>query len=297
LLGDGAHLAGVDTLMQEAIPQAGTGALVLDFYRRLPFNVTADPDAIAAEIRSFDSVSEYPPLRQILNPKARTLDVGCGGGWLSNSIAYHYRAPVTGVDFNPVAVEFAKRVSASLGVAASFEQVDLFAFEPDRPYDVVVSLGVLHHTADCMGALRRLCRHTVRRGGFLFVGLYHLHGRRPFLQHFGEMKRRGANDDAMLAEFARLIGNQPIDHTHLVSWFRDQVLHPHETQHTLSECANVLLTEKMELLSTSLNDYARVTSMSAVFEQEEALEDVGRKRLLEGRYYPGFFCFLARRLG
>jgi SAM-dependent methyltransferase len=268
---------------------------VLEFYRALPFNVTGDARVMAEEIMRFNSVSEYPPLTKILNPKARTLDVGCGAGWLANSIAHHYRAAVTGVDFNPVAIEFARDVAGILGTNARFEESNLMTFVPDRPYDVVVSLGVLHHTEDCMGALRHLCRHTVRPGGFMFVGLYHLYGREPFLRHFAEMKQRGDDEEAMRREFARLIGGQTIDETHLASWFRDQVLHPHETQHTLGECLAVLHSEGMTLLTASLNDYAPFAKPDDLAQRESELGIVGRERLQQGVYYPGFFCFLARK--
>ena len=36
------------------------------------------------------------------------LELGCGAGWLSNSISYYYGAKVLGVDFNPIAIEMAK---------------------------------------------------------------------------------------------------------------------------------------------------------------------------------------------
>jgi len=281
--------------MPDMRSQPETSADVLEFYRKLPFNVTGDPQSMAREILGFNSVSEYPPLTRLLNPRARTLDVGCGGGWLSNSIAHHYKSPVTGIDFNPVAIGFAKAVSAALGSGATFENVNLFTFIPERPFDVVVSIGVLHHTGDCMGALRHICRHTVRAGGLVFVGLYHLFGRKPFLEHFADMKARGVNEATTLAEFSRLIGEQPIDQTHLVSWFRDQVQHPYETQHTLAECIDVLHSEGMELIINSIDDYKGKGDPADAISKEAALEEEGRQRLLEGRYYPGFFCFLARR--
>jgi hypothetical protein len=42
-------------------------------------------------------------------------------------------------------------------VAATFHVADLFLFENPMRYDLVASLGVLHHTDDCHAALGRLC--------------------------------------------------------------------------------------------------------------------------------------------
>jgi 2-polyprenyl-3-methyl-5-hydroxy-6-metoxy-1,4-benzoquinol methylase len=271
------------------------GKQVLDFYRTLPFNVTGSPDAMAAEVKRNNPLSEYPPLARILTPRARVADIGCGAGWRSNSIAFHVRARVLGLDFNPDAIAFARTVAAALRTETEFEHGNLFTFRPQIPFDVVISLGVLHHTGNCAGAVRHLCRFAVKAGGFLFLGLYHQYGRRPFLEHFRAMRAKGATDEAMLAEFTRLIGNQPIDRVHLLSWFRDQVQHPHETQHTFAETADWLKAEGFEVLSTSINDYEQITTVASLAAVEKQLEGIGQERLAQGSYYPGFFSVLARR--
>jgi SAM-dependent methyltransferase len=268
---------------------------VLNFYKTLPFNITESPDAMAKEIRMLNSVNEYPPLTQILKPGARVIDIGCGAGWLSNSIAYYYKSNVLGLDINPIAITFAKDVASALKTKAEFEQTNLMTFEVERPFDIVVSIGVLHHTADCMGALRHLCLKLVRPRGFVFVGMYHSYGRRPFLEHFKKMERQGADEQIMADEFARLIKNQPIDRTHLISWFRDQVLHPHETQHTLQECVDVLRESNMEYLVSSIDDYTSLGNAELAIQHEKTLEDEGINALRQNRYFPGFFCVLARR--
>lgn len=268
---------------------------VLNFYKTLPFNITANPELMAGEIRAFNSVNEYPPLTQILKPGARVIDIGCGAGWFSNSIAYYYKSKVLGLDINPIAITFAKDVASVLKTEAEFEQANLMTVEVERPFDIVLSIGVLHHTADCMRALRRLCLKLVRPRGFVFVGLYHSYGRKPFLEHFKKMQRQGVDEQVMVSEFARLMKNQPIDRTHLISWFRDQVLHPHETQHTLQECVNVLRESNMEYLVSSIDDYTSIGNAELAIQHEKTLEDEGIKALNQNRYFPGFFCVLARR--
>ena len=48
------------------------------------------------------------------------------------------------------------------------------------------------------------------------------------------------------------------DDTLLRSWFRDQVLHPHETQHTLEEMLPVIMDAGMKMVSTSVNRFAAI---------------------------------------
>ncbi len=267
---------------------------VLAFYRSLPFNVHGDRQQTIDAIRSGNSVDNYPCLAPLLSPATRVLEVGCGSGWMSNSIAHHYGADVTAIDFNEGVIAYAQDVSDTMGLGVRFLTSDLFLYTPDRPYDLVVSLGVLHHTGNCAAAIRRLCREFVLPGGHLLLGLYHAYGRRPFLQHFARLRASGAGEDALFVEYRRLHSNLT-DETHLRSWFRDQVLHPHETQHSLAEISEVLESLNMEIVSTSINRFQDFDDLEVLFEQEKALEAVSRQRLASGVYFPGFFVVLARK--
>jgi hypothetical protein len=85
------------------------------------------------------------------------------------------------------------------------------------------------------------------------------------------------------------------DETHLRSWFRDQVLHPHETLHTLAELLPVLQSAGLELTTTSLNAFATIDDLAAVLAGETAQRDVALQRLQQGRYFPGFFLVMAHK--
>lgn len=213
---------------------------------------------------------------------------------MSNCIAHYYGADVTAIDFNESVIEYAQSISAAMGLGTRFLTSDLFLYAPEKYFDVAVSLGVLHHTGNVEEAIRKICRDFVKPGGYFFLGLYHHYGRRPFLQHFENLRSAGADEDALFAEYRRLHSNLS-DETHLRSWFRDQVLHPHETQHTLLETSEVLTSMNMEIVSTSINRFQAIDNMNDLFEQEKQLEQVSRDRLASGSYYPGFFVVLARR--
>ena len=134
----------------------------------------------------------------------------------------------------------------------------------------------------------------MKSGGYFYVGLYHLYGRRPFLQHFKKLAAAGASEDELLEEYARLDGGKT-DTTHLYSWFRDQVLHPHETQHTLKEISEVCANSGAKLLSTSINQFKSFSSESDLFEQEFEYEKISLQRIAEGKYFPGFFTALYQK--
>lgn len=275
--------------------QLSVGQSVLAFYRVLPFNYRQSVAAHAREIKDRNAVPSYPVLPPLLEtPGMRVLEIGCGPGWLSNAIAYHYGCPVTGLDFNPVAVERAQAVAGELAVKSEFVVGDLFQWSPEAPFPLVISLGVLHHTDDCGGAARRLCADFTAPGGHVLIGLYHEPGRRPFLDHFAAMKAAGAGEDEMLERFRELDSHLK-DETHLKSWFRDQVLHPHETRHTLKEMVAVIEDCGMSLVSTSINRFQPFDTLEDLYDQEHGYADIAADRLAAGTYFPGFFVFLARK--
>jgi SAM-dependent methyltransferase len=211
------------------------------------------------------------------------------------TFAHHYGASATGIDFNPVAIARAREVAALAAVDVDFVVADLFAFEPDRPFDLVTSLGALHHTNDCLAAVRRCATTFVATGGTFFLGLYHAHGRRPFLQAFAERRRAGVSEETLFDAYARLRPHHHADPTFLRSWFRDQVLHPHETQHTLAEIVPVLEGCGLTFVATSINDFAPITDREALYRQEALLFDRGRQALDRGEFFPGFFIVVARK--
>jgi SAM-dependent methyltransferase len=267
---------------------------VLKFYGEMPFNYYSTVEAQVESIRSTNYLADHPALEPLLTPDARVLEVGCGTGGIACSIARYYGCEVTAIDFNPKAIERAAAVRDRLGVPVRFSVEDLFAYQPNAPFDLVISSGVLHCTHDCMGALRRSCRVFTRQGGHLYIGLYHEYGRKAFAEFVDDMKRSGLSEAEMFSKYVA-IQTRKQDSLVLMSWFRDQVLHPHETHHTLEEvCAN-MREEGCNLVSTSINDFAPIDDLERLFELEKSYEELGRQRLLQNEYYAGFFRVLARK--
>ena len=266
---------------------------VLEFYKELPFNIEESVRSQAETLKSNNSVLAYPVFAELISRDRRILEIGCGAGWLSNSMAYHYGVGVSAIDFNPVAIERAAAVADFLDLDARFQVADLFAYEPEPKADLVASIGVLHHTDNCHAAIQKILTDYVAPGGYAFIGLYHTHGRRPFLDHFTRMREGGATEDDMFRRYCDLMP-QATDPIHARSWFRDQVLHPHETQHTLAEILPLLDECHYELVSTSINRFEPIDDIGAVLDREEEYEQVSLEWLRQGKYFPGFFVFLVR---
>ncbi len=112
------------------------------------------------------------------------LDVGCGMGRFADVVS-RWGGNVVGIDLS-LAVEAAH---ANLGGRENVRilQADLFHL-PFRPgtFDIVYSLGVLHHTPDCEKAFRQLVPF-VRPGGRVCIWLY---GKMGPWEHFARLYRK-----------------------------------------------------------------------------------------------------------
>lgn len=128
----------------------------------------------------WDKQSEFKPLHDI-NPLRLNyidqavslagkvvLDVGCGGGILSESMAA-LGAQVTGIDLGEKALNVAKLHNLETGIAVDYQLIsveDLAAQQP-ASYDVVTCLEMLEHVPD-PASIVRACAMLVKPGGHVF---------------------------------------------------------------------------------------------------------------------------------
>ena len=246
---------------------------VLEFYRKLPFNIYSNKESSIKSLKENDPIKIYPPLSKIIknDENINILDLGCGVGWFANLLSYNFnRINVTGVDFNSVAIDFANKIKDQLNLKTNFIVEDLFKVEFSDKFDLISSLGVLHHTNDCFKGIEKIIELSPR---YFLIGLYHKYGRKPFLEHFDNLKLKFKNlkkndlENALFEEYKKL-DKRSSDETHLRSWFKDQVLHPKETQHTLAEILPIIKT-KYKIISTSLNKFEQIHNLEQIVEEEE----------------------------
>ncbi len=270
---------------------------VLEFYRQLPFNIYDNVEDATRNIKKNDPTKIYPPLKEILadNKIINILDVGCGAGWFANSISYFFnRVNVTGLDFNSVALEFAKSVKKKLNLNTNFIEKDLFEIDSKKKYNLISSLGVLHHTNNCHEGLKKI---LVQSPEYVLIGLYHKYGRKPFLDHFDDLKKKfpEKGEDFLYNEYKNL-DKRSSNEKHLRSWFKDQVVHPHETQHSFEEIVPIFSDLNYEIKSTSLNRFKTFNDYKEIIDKEKEWYDYGKKQLENNQYFPGFFIIFAKKI-
>ncbi|MBU3712702.1 MAG: bifunctional 2-polyprenyl-6-hydroxyphenol methylase/3-demethylubiquinol 3-O-methyltransferase UbiG [Limnohabitans sp.] len=147
--------------------------------------VNADPAELAkfSELahRWWDPESEFRPLHQI-NPLRldwiqglvplqgqRVLDVGCGGGILSDAMA-RAGAQVTGIDLATKALKVAQLHALEAQTPhVTFREIsaEALAAEQSASFDVVTCMEMLEHVPDPASVVRA-CATLVKPGGWVF---------------------------------------------------------------------------------------------------------------------------------
>ena len=130
--------------------------------------------------RWWDPASEFKPLHEInplrldyidriasLSGKA-VLDVGCGGGILSEAMAGR-GAQVTGIDLGEKALKVAQLHKLESGAAVDYRLVSVEELAEEQPesFDVVTCMEMLEHVPD-PSAIVGACTRLVKPGGQVF---------------------------------------------------------------------------------------------------------------------------------
>ena len=141
-------------------------------------NEIAKFEALAT--RWWDPESEFRTLHQInplrlefINERAplegkKVLDVGCGGGILSESMATR-GARVTGIDMGEKPLAVAKLHLKESGLEVDYRQTtaEALAIEEPESFDIITCMEMVEHVPDPASVINA-CSRLVRPGGELF---------------------------------------------------------------------------------------------------------------------------------
>lgn len=131
--------------------------------------------------RWWDPESEFKPLHEInplrldfIDQRAglkgkKVLDIGCGGGILSESMAKR-GAHVTGIDMGEAPLNVARLHLLESGAEVDYRQVtaEELAKEQAGAYDIVTCMEMLEHVPDPASVIKS-CSELVKPGGHVFL--------------------------------------------------------------------------------------------------------------------------------
>ncbi|WP_438971782.1 bifunctional 2-polyprenyl-6-hydroxyphenol methylase/3-demethylubiquinol 3-O-methyltransferase UbiG [Methylophaga sp.] len=155
---------------------------------------------------------------------AKVIDVGCGGGILSEALAKN-GADVTGIDMGEMPLDIAKLHAMESGLEIHYEQAtaETMASKHKEQFDAVTCLEMLEHVPD-PAAIIQACADLVKPGGDLFFSTLNRHPKAYLLAVVGaeyvmNMLPKGTHDykrfirPAELASWCRQAGLQVNDIT------------------------------------------------------------------------------------
>ncbi|MDA7691724.1 bifunctional 2-polyprenyl-6-hydroxyphenol methylase/3-demethylubiquinol 3-O-methyltransferase UbiG [Methylophilaceae bacterium] len=128
----------------------------------------------------WDPTSEFKPLHEInplrlsfikssVNIKGKkVLDVGCGGGILSESLA-NEGADVTGIDQGDRVIKIAKLHAKESGIKVKYKHINIEDFykNTDERFDVITCLEMLEHVPD-PNSIINTCSKLLMPGGKIY---------------------------------------------------------------------------------------------------------------------------------
>ncbi|MGD9720537.1 MAG: class I SAM-dependent methyltransferase [Pirellulales bacterium] len=169
-------------MSSQPAPAANT-APTAPLYTELPYPAdgvirTAHGRIIRAGLAQFaPHLAERRPLRIV--------DVGCGTGENTSGLAQVFpQAEICGADINPASLELAGKLAQRSGSGVKLVQCDISRTLAERlqdvspgKFDVVCSIGVLHHLADPSVGFAAV-RELIKPDGLFYCMVYTHYGRR-----------------------------------------------------------------------------------------------------------------------
>jgi SAM-dependent methyltransferase len=164
-------------------------------------------------------------------------------------------------------------------------------YSGERRFDLIESLGVLHHLADPWAGWRALLS-LLRPGGFMLLGLYSEMARRPVMAARARIAERGAEDIRGFRQeliqsgdaYASILESEDF---FSLSACRDLLFHVQEQRMTLGEIAGFIQSHNLRLLGFELDEQVLATYRKR-FPQDRAAINLACWETFEAEH-PGLF--------
>lgn len=203
-----------------------------------------DPQGVFKPLHQLNPLRlDYIDSRASLNGKP-VLDVGCGGGILSESMARR-GATVSGIDMADKSLQVAQLHALEAGVTVDYRCIAVEALAEEKPqsFDVVTCMEMLEHVPD-PGSVVRACAALVKPGGHLFFSTLNRNAKAYLMAVIGaeyvlNLLPKGTHDYAKF-----------IKPSELAAWLRQSGL---ELQHQTGVTYNPLNKQYSLTADTSVN--------------------------------------------
>jgi SAM-dependent methyltransferase len=213
------------------------------------------------------------------------LVAGCGTGQHSLYVASKFSAAtVTAVDISRRSLAYGMRQASRYGFGnIEFLHGDLLEIKAlKRDFDLIESVGVLHHLEDPLSGFKALTE-VLRPGGFMKIAVYRRSFRnqlmpakefvRAHMKSYAATDLRGVRHELIADKSVNLCCTGSSDFYYL-SGFRDLLCHVQETSFTPSEIKVMLRKLDLEFLGMEYSDRAIKTAFQAAYPDKSRAYDL-----------------------
>lgn len=165
----------------------------------------------------------------------KVLEAGCGTGELSAGIALQKAKEIISIDLSFNSLKQALRYKKKFNLSNMFlVQADIESMPLNKKFDVIISLGALHHNENPKKLFNILVKN-LKENGIIIIGLYNKYGRlRLRLKNKLLDLIAGKNTEKRLKLAVKLFfgGRMPKQG---INWLADKFAHPLERYYSVEE--------------------------------------------------------------
>ena len=209
-----------------------------------------EPICIEEMVDGYKLKLTSPSIKKVRAPSI--LIAGCGTGQHSIGTASRFNnSKVTAIDLSLSSLAYAKRKTEELGIQnIEYIQADLLDLEKlNSKFDIIESMGVLHHMRDPLEGWKVLTK-CLKSGGLMKIGLYSELARKPVVDFRKNIipTKKPLSSKKILSIRKKILNSTKKEHKYMKSWrdfyslseIRDLLFHVQEHRFKLPQIKNCL---------------------------------------------------------
>jgi tetratricopeptide (TPR) repeat protein/SAM-dependent methyltransferase len=275
--------------------------------RWINFSLPFKPAKVCEIIKHLKLKIHNNSINHVTNPDI--LIAGCGTGQHSIETSYRFQnSNVLAIDLSLSSLAYAQRKSNELNLNnIKFMHGDILDFSKlDQRYDIVESVGVLHHMENPFDGWKSLV-NCLKPGGLMKIGLYSKVARKNIIQIHKEIAKKGIQSiDIEMKSFRHeLINSKKEHHQSLIkfsdfyslSMLRDLLFHVQEHQFTITKIQDYLSTLGLKFCGFEINNISKKCDINIIeksdFNNLDKWKDLEK---IKPTFFEGMYQFWCQKI-